>query len=114
MKRLFASALMLACLSAPAFAAKNSETLNISEPVLVGTTTLQPADYKISWTGTGSAAQVTLAHGKTSVTVPAKVVDQKNGMNSILTDSKGGANTIKAINLNKVTLQLEDSQTSGQ
>lgn len=114
MKRLLTTALLVAAMSAPAFAAaKNSETLTIAEPVVVGTTTLPAADYKVTWTGTGSS-QVTLSHGKTSVTVPAKVVDQKNGSNSILTDSKGGVNAMKAINLNKVSITLEDSQSMGQ
>ncbi len=114
MKRLLTSALMLAFVSAPAFAAKNSETLNIAEAVTVGSTQLSPADYKITWTGTGTNGQVTLTHGKTTVTVPAKVVDQKNGANSILTDSKGGTNSMKAIYLNKVSLLLESSPNSGQ
>jgi hypothetical protein len=114
MKRIFSSVLMLALLSAPAFAAKNSETLNIAEPVLVGTTQLPPADYTVTWTGTGSNGQVTLSHGKTTVTVPAKVVAQKNSMNSILTDSKSGSATMKAIYLNKVSLVLDSATTSGQ
>lgn len=114
MKRLFATALIVAAMSAPAFAAaKNSDSLTIAEPVVVGTTTLPAADYKVTWTSTGTS-QVTLSHGKTSVTVPAKVVDQKNNTNSILTDNKGGVNAIKAINLNKVSITLEDSQSVGQ
>lgn len=115
MKRLlFSSALMLALLSAPAFAAKNSETLNLAEPSVLGTTSLPAADYKVTWTGTGNSGQVTLTHGKTTVTVPAKIVDQKNNLSSVLTDSKGGTNTIKAINLNKVSLVFESSPSSGQ
>jgi hypothetical protein len=114
MKRILSSALMLAFVSAPAFAAKNSETLNIAEPVMVGTTQLPAADYKVTWTGTGTSGQVTLTHGKTTVTVPAKVVEQKNNMNSILTDSKGGANSLEEIYLNKVSLILENAPHTGQ
>ena len=54
MKRFLGYAAVLALLSAPAFAAKNSETINISEPVTVGATQLPAADYKVTWTGTGS------------------------------------------------------------
>ena len=114
MKRFVSAAIIFACLSAPAFAAKNSETLNIAEPVTVGTTQLAPADYKVTWTGTGANAQVTLAHGKTVVTVPAKVVDEKNNQNAVLTDSKGGTNTMKAIYFNHVSLILDSNTSSGQ
>ena len=114
MKRFLGYAAMLALVSAPAFAAKNSDTVNISEPVTVGTTTLPAAEYRVSWTGTGSSAQVTLAHGKSVVTLPAKLVDQKNNVNSVLTESKNGANVLEGINLNKVSLVFTSSPNSGQ
>jgi hypothetical protein len=114
MKRFFGYALMLALVSAPAFAAKNSENLDIAEAVTVGTTQLPPASYKISWTGTGSNAQVTLAHGNVSVTVPAKLVEQKNSPTSILTETKGGSNQLQAIYLNKVSLVLAGAPAAGQ
>ncbi len=114
MKRFLGYAAILALLSVPAFAAKNSDTINISAPVTVGTTQLPAAQYKVSWTGTGSAAQVTLTSGKSTVTVPAKVVEQKNSLNSVLTESKGGTNILHGINLNKVTVTFTDSPSSGQ
>ena len=114
MKRFLGYAAMLALLAAPAFAAKNSDSITISQPVTVGSTKLPAADYKVSWTGTGSSAQVTLANGKSSVTLPAKVVDQKNSYNSVLTQSKDGANILQGINLNKVTVTFTSSPASGQ
>jgi hypothetical protein len=114
MKRFVGYAAVLALLSAPAFAAKNSYTVNISEPVTVGTTQLPAAAYHVTWTGTGSSAQVTLASGKSTVTVPAKVVDQKNAVNSVLTGTKGGSNVLEGINLNNVTLVFTPSPNSGQ
>ena len=114
MKRFVGYAAVLALLSAPAFAAKNSSTVIISEPVTVGTTQLPAAEYHVTWTGTGSSAQVTLANGKSTVTLPAKVVDQKNAVSSVLTTSKGGSNVLEGINLNKVTLMFTPSPNSGQ
>jgi hypothetical protein len=114
MKRFAGYAAILALLSVPAFAAKNSSTVNISEPVTVGTTQLPAAQYHVTWTGTGSSAQVTLANDKSTVTVPAKVVDQKNSVNSVLTGNKGGSNVLEGINLNKVTLLFTPSPSSGQ
>lgn len=114
MKRFLGYAAMLALLSAPAFAAKNSDTINISQPVTVGTTKLPAANYKVTWTSTGSNSQVTLANGKSTVTLPAKVVEQKNNINSVLTQSKDGANVLEGINLNKVTVTFTSSPASGQ
>ena len=114
MKRFVGYAAVLALLSAPAFAAKNSSTITIAEPVTVGTTQLPAADYHVTWTGTGSAAQVTLTSGKSTVTIPAKVVDQKNAISSVLTETKGGSTVLEGINLNKVTLVFTASPSSGQ
>lgn len=114
MKRFLGYAAILVLLSAPAFAEKNSSTVRLSEPVTVGTTQLPAADYKVTWTGTGSSAQVTLAHGKSTVTVPAKVVDQKNSVTSVLTSTKSGAAVLQSINLDKVTLVLTSTPDSGQ
>ena len=117
MKRFLGYAAILVLLSAPAFAAKNSSTITINQAVTVGTTQLPAAEYRISWTGTGSNAQVTFENVKdvkSTVTVPAKVVDQKNAVNSVLTSTKGGTNVLEGINLNKVTLVLTSTPASGQ
>ena len=113
MKRFIGFAAVLALLSAPAFAAKNY-TVNISEPVTVGTTQLPAAQYHVTWTGTGSSAQVTLAYGKSTVTLPAKVVEQKNSVTSVLTGTKSGSTVLEGINLDKVTLVFTPSPNSGQ
>jgi hypothetical protein len=114
MKRFLGYAAMLALLSAPAFAAKNSEKITISSPVTVGSTQLPAADYKVTWNGTGSSAQVTLANGKSVVTLPAKVVEQKNNLTSVLTQTKDGANVLEGINLSKVTVTFTSAPASGQ
>ena len=114
MKRFLGYAAVLALLSAPAFAAKNSETISLAGPVTVGTTQLPAASYKVTWTATGSNAQVTLEHGKSVVTLPAKIVDQKNSLNSVLTSTKGGTSVLEGINLSKVTLVFTSSPSSGQ
>ena len=114
MKRFLGYAAVLALVSVPAFAAKNSETVSLTDAVTVGTTQLPAADYRVSWTGTGPTVQVTLAHGKSVVTVPAKLVEQKNNVTSILTDTKGGSNVLEGINLSKVSLVFSSSPESGQ
>jgi hypothetical protein len=105
---------MLALVSAPAFAAKNSENVTISQAVTVGTTQLPAADYKVTWNGTGSNAQVTFTHGKSVITLPAKVVEQKHDVVTVLTDSKEGATILQGINLSKVSVEFTSSPSSGQ
>lgn len=114
MKRFIGYVAVLAVLSAPAFAAKNSSTVTIPQTVTVGTTQLPAAQYQVTWTGTGSNGQVTLVNGKSTVTVPAKVVDQKNAVTSVLTSSKTGTTVLEGINLNKVTLVFTSTPNSGQ
>jgi phage tail sheath gpL-like len=114
MKRFLGYAAVLALVSAPAFAAKNSENINLSQPVTVGTTQLPAAEYKVTWSGTGSNAQVTLTNGKSVVTLPAKVVEHKNNQSSVQTNSKDGANILEGINLSKVSVVFASSPASGQ
>jgi len=113
-KRFIAFAALLALVSAPAFAAKNSENISIGHPVTVGTTQLPAADYKVTWTETGSNAQVTLTHGKSVITLPAKIVEQKNEMTSVHTVEKDGASVLLDINLRKVRVEFTSSPSSGQ
>lgn len=114
MKRFLGYAAILALVSAPAFAAKNSENVTFAHAVTVGTTQLPAAQYKVTWTGTGSNVQVTLTHGKSVVTLPAKLVEQKNGMVSVQTNSKDGATILQGINLSNVTLEFTSGPASGQ
>lgn len=115
MKRAFGYAIILASLSIPAFAAKNSQSVTIDAPVKVGATQLPAGDYKVSWTGTGSAVQVTFEQkGKTPVTVAAKAVEQKNGHVATLTDQKNGVNVLESIQLNNVTLNLSGASAAGE
>jgi Family of unknown function (DUF5849) len=114
-KRFFGFAIMLASLSVPALAAKNSQTVAISDPVKVGSTQLPAGEYKVSWTGTGPNVQVTIAEkGGNSVTVPAKLVDAKNGHVALLTNSVGGARVLESIQLENLSLILSGASNSGE
>ena len=114
LKRFIGFAAMLALASAPAFAAKNSEKITIDHPVAVGTKQIPAAEYKVTWNETGSNAQVTLKHGKSVVTLPAKVVEQKHDAIPLLTDDKGEASILLGIDLSKVSVEFTPSPGSGQ
>lgn len=107
MKRFFGYAFLLASLSIPALAAKNSQNITLSDTVKVGSTQLSAGDYKVSWTGTAPEVQVTIAaKGKTSVTVPAKLVDAKNGYVGLQTNTENGVRVLQAIHLDNANLVL--------
>jgi hypothetical protein len=115
MKRFFGFALLLVLSCAPAFAGTNSQSLTIPTSVKVGTAQLAAGNYKVSWTGSGASAQVTIAKdGKTVATATAKVVDEKHNYNSVTTITQGGVNLIETIQLNKVSLVFGTAPTSGQ
>ena len=115
MKRFFGFAMLLALLSVTAFAAKNSQTVNLAEAVTIGSTQIPAGDCKVTWTGTGADAQVSLVRdGRTLVTVPAKIVDEKNNANGITTSTKNGSKVLVTINLSKVSLVLGSEPVSGQ
>jgi hypothetical protein len=115
MNCLAAFASMLVLFVAPAFGAGNKpQTVIIPEKVQVGSTQLAAGTYKLAFTGTGSDVQVTLTQaGKTVITFAAKVVEQKNNPGVDL-NTNAGVTTLEAINLDKVSLQLEGAPHPGQ
>ena len=107
MKRIFGFVLACIILSIPALAASNSQTVSFSSAVQVGSTQLPAGDYKVTWTGSGDSAQVTLSKkGVQPVTVPAKVVEQKHDHTGITTNSKGDKDVLQVILLSNVSLVL--------
>ncbi len=114
MKRLFGYALMLALVAAPAFAAKNSQSLNLAQSVKVGTTELPAGDVKVSWTGTGDSVQVTIAQNGKTLTVPAKLVEEKHTHKGYVVSREAGADQLQTIQLSNVTLQLDSATATGR
>lgn len=118
MKRLSYCALILALISAPAFAAKNAQSVNFSEAVTVGSTQLPAGDYKVTWDGTGANVQVTLTQTGTahpaSTTVTAKVVEQKNSRNGFQVNNKDGVNTLETLQFSKYDVVLTGAPAHGE
>ena len=115
MNRFFGIALLIVLFSVSAFATRNSQTLNLPETLKVGSTQIPAGDYKVTWTGSGSSGQVTLAqHGKALITVPAKLVEEKNSTIGYTTKTKDGVDVLESIEVNDLSLVLEDGATSGQ
>lgn len=115
MKRFFGFAIILALFCVPAFAAKNSDTMNLATTVKVGSTLLPAGNYKLTWTGTGSNVQLTLAQkGKATVTVPAKVVEAKNDHVGLTTDTVNGVEVLEGIQLNKLNIEIVNAPAPGE
>ena len=114
MKRLFGYALMLALAAAPALAAKNSQSVNFASPVKVGTTEIPAGDQKVTWTGTGDSVQVTIAGNGKTLTIPAKLVEEKHNHKGYVVSRVGGVDQLETIQLSNVSLQLEGATASGR
>jgi hypothetical protein len=117
-KRLCYCALILALISIPAFAAKNSQTVNFADAVKVGSTQLPAGDYKVTWDGTGSNVQITLeqkgvSHPATA-TATAKVVEQKNNRSGFTVDTHGGVHMLETLQFPKFNVVFGGAPTPGQ
>ena len=112
MKRFFVFATMLTLLSAPAFAGKNSQTVTVPEAMKAGSAQLTPGDYNVTWEGSGANVQVTLTRNKkVVVTLPAKLVEEANKNEGLVTDSQGGVDVLHAIFMRNMTLIFESSSS---
>ena len=118
MKSFSGIALMLVLVAVPAFAAKNSQSVQLSETVSVAGTQLPAGQYKVSWTGTGSTVQVTLKQedaGKgATASFAARLVRQDHDRTELTINSQGGVKSLESIDLNHVSLVLSGSPAAGQ
>jgi hypothetical protein len=114
MKRFVVFVMMVALLSDPAFAGKNSQTVAVPSAIKAGPTMLVPGDYNVTWTGSGPNVQVTFAQGKKAVvTLPAKLVEENNRNDVELDiDSRTGVEVLRAIRTRNMTLLFNDSAAS--
>lgn len=117
MKKTFGSLLLLSILSVGAFASgANSGTVQLPSATKVGSTELPAGSYKVTWTGTGDNAQVTLKQGKYSATTTAQIVEAKKTQKAIATKTENGSRILTQIQFQDKTLVLHDapSQVAGQ
>jgi hypothetical protein len=114
MKR-FGIGLLALAFTFTAYAASNSKTVNFDHSVQVGATQLPAGPVKVSWTGTGSDAQLTFApHGKNPVTVPAQIIDKRNPVSSISTININGVQYLQEVDLSDLTLVVRNAPTGAQ
>jgi len=110
MKKTIGSLILVTIFSLAAFAASsNSGTVQIADAVKVGATELPAGSYKVSWTGTGDNAQVTLKQGKHTVTTTAQVVDAKHPQDAVSTKTENGSRVLTQIQFRDKTLVFHDA-----
>jgi hypothetical protein len=105
-KRLFGIILINLSFAFPLIAASNSENVQMASQVRVGSTTLPSGSYKVTWTGSGDSAQVTIEKkGVPVVTVPAKILQQKASRDAVSLKNENGQDVIESITMkNGITL----------
>ncbi len=90
------------------------KSISLTESATVGTTVLQPGDYKITWDGNGPTVDVKfLQNGKTVATAPATVKKEKTGYEAGAIDLKSeagnGAKTLESISFKDMALVFGNS-----
>ena len=114
MKRILGFALALSLSAIPALANDHSQTVHLADAVKVGAAQLSSGVFKVTWTGSGANAEVTFAqNGKVVATVPAKVVEAKNGHVALGTNKVDGVEVLQVIELDKLNLVLQSAPTTG-
>lgn len=114
MKR-FSTLLILATLvSVAAFAAESgSGKIHLTNSVKVGSTELPAGDYKVTWSGSGDKAQVTLTQGKNVATATARVEAAHQNNNSVTVTSPNGDRFLDEIQVHGTTLVFQNGQSMG-
>lgn len=110
MKRLLSILTVASLMTVAAFATDTgSGNVRLDSAVKVGSTDVPAGSYKVTWTGSGDNAQVTLKQGKYSVTAPAQVVDAKHSKDAFATKTENGARVLTEIQFKDQTLVFRDS-----
>ena len=112
MKKTLGSLILITIFSIAAFAGSNSGTIKLTDNVKVGTTELPAGSYKVTWTGTGDNAQVTLKQGKYEATTTAQIVDQKRSQDGVATKSENGSRVLTQIQFRDKTLVLNTAPST--
>ena len=86
---------------------KMSATIHIDQTVHIGSTELAPGEYKMTWTQSGSNAEVTFSQGKKVIlSVPAQATQERSGFNSPAVRTNSVSNTLIGVDLPKVSISF--------
>ena len=99
---------VLVLLSVSAWAGdKMKANIQINQTVQVGSTQLAPGEYKMTWTESGSNAEVTFSQGKRVIAiVPAQATQERSGYRSPAVRINGVSNTLVGVDLPDVSFSF--------
>ena len=102
------STVVLVLLSVSAWASdKMKANIQIDQTLHVGSTQLDPGEYKMTWTESGSNAEVTFSQGKKVIaTVPAQATQERSGYRSPALRIDVVSNTLVEVDLPAVSLSF--------
>jgi hypothetical protein len=91
---------------------KMKANIQISHTLQVGSTQLAPGEYKMTWTQSGSDAEVSFSQGKKVIaTVPARATQGRSGYQSPALRIHG-SNTLIAVDLPEVSLSFSSENAA--
>ena len=87
----------------------NKKNITLGETVQVGTTTLQPGDYKVEWQGTGPNVTVNFVQGKKVVATASATLQSKDSRttNVLMKDEGNGNRAMTEIDWKNTALVFE-------
>jgi hypothetical protein len=102
------STVVLVLLSVSAWASdKMKANIQIYQTVHIGSTELAPGEYKMTWTQSGSNAEVTFSQGKKLIaTVPAQATQERSGYRSPVVRTNSVSNALVGVDLPDVSLSF--------
>jgi hypothetical protein len=108
------STVVLVLLSVSAWAGdKMKANIEINQTLHVGSKQLDPGDYKMTWTESGSNAAVTFSRGKkVTATVPAHVTQVRSGFHSPAIHTDSSTSTLVEVELPEVSLSFTSENTA--
>ena len=103
------STVVLVLLSVSGWASdKMKANIQIYQTVHIGSTELAPGEYKMTWTQSGSNAEVTFSQGKKVIAiVPAQATQERSGYDSPALRTDSVSNTLLGVDLPKVSISFE-------
>jgi hypothetical protein len=94
---------------------KMKANIQIEQTVQVGSVRLAPGVYKMTWTESGSNAEVTLLRGnKVIVTVPAQTTRQRSGFDTPAVVVNGPSSTLTEVELPTETFSFSGENVSSK
>jgi hypothetical protein len=86
---------------------KMKANIQIYHTVYIGSTELAPGEYKMTWTQSGSNAEVTFSQGKKVIaTVPAQATQERSGFEGPALRIDSVSNTLVGVDLPKVSISF--------